>query len=733
MLQFNWNFKVINNKDDLSDMVNNFNTNTPEDAAAFDTETTGLHIILDKPFLLQFGWVSEKLKTGYVYIVDYTTPIAMKATETWHSIVSKVPHYLGHNVKFDLHMLTNIGQTSITKLQNIDDTQFYIRLGTDAVHASEGGAPLGLKDFAAQYLDPNAKYHEKLLRNERSNKAKAFNESLIKRLNAVGDHRWNHQELKKRFIKEIVTRDLYLTDKEKEQWELWKQNDLPIYLQDTYKVIEAEDIRYDTLDRPTVIKYAFYDIVYTLEIYYLLRDIVKARGNWEAIQLERNIIYPLYEMERVGFKIDKPYMYQAEKNMKEYIIQTRDILKEKCGCDISVGQHAKIKKMIEERLGYSIAGARREVLLQLKTKLIRDNEHQDVVEIIDLIDELRTLEKWYSTYVLRFIKNLNNTDRLYTQINQVGTVSGRVTSDFQQFPKKGIETRDGKHLFSPRRAVTIEGVEGYDGIVYLDYSQIELRFQALYTILVGHPDLNLCRAYMPYKCYTKAGDNKIDFDYRNPWCIRNAYNLKWYQEEDDKPWTATDVHGATTKAAFDIDETHPDFHDLRYIGKRVNFAKNYGAQYGKISEMFPEYDEETIHKIDNAYYKAFPGVKEYHAYCMQLAKLQPYATNLFGVKYWGVSGHKLINMLVQGSAAYFLKWKISQIYEYTKKNNIKSRFQMNIHDELSWEKAIGEAEVFSVFQKIMQTWDEGLVPIIADMEITRTTWSEKVEVKRIID
>lgn len=731
MLQFKWNFNLIQNEDDMYNMVRLFNTYTPEDAAAFDTETTGLHIVLDKPFIMQFGWVSEKYKTGYVFIVDFSSPISNRCIKLWHALISKVPHYLGHNVKFDMHMLTNIGLFN-SKLP-YDDTQFYIRLGTDAVQTKDGGAPLALKEFSAQYLDPGAKYHEKLLRNERSDKAKVLNDLLVQRLNNIGDHKWNHNLLKKVFIKDIVSRDTYLTEAEYKAWEDWKQNDLPIYLQDTYKVIETDDIRYDTLNRDRVIEYAYYDIVYTLEVYYLLRDVVKIRGNWDAIGYERRIILPLYEMERVGFKIDVPYMYQAEKDMKEYILATQQLLVEKCGKNISVGQHAEIRKLISSKLGEEIPSSRREVLLQLRTDLIRQDKGKDIVEIIDLIDELRTLEKWYSTYILRFIKNLSRTDRLYTQIQQVGTVSGRVTSDFQQFPKKGIETRDGRHLFSPRRAVTIEGVEGYDGIVYLDYSQIELRFQALYTILVGHPDLNLCRAYMPYECYTLVDESKKLFNCRDPWCIKHSYSLQWYQNEDDKPWTATDVHGATTKAAFGIDETHPDFHDLRYVGKRVNFAKNYGAQYGKISEMFPEYDAETVRKIDEAYYKAFPGVKEYHNYCYELAKAQPYATNLFGVKYWGVTGHKLVNMLVQGSAAYFLKWKIYQVYQYTKENNIKSRFQMNIHDELSWEKAVGEAEVFTEFQNIMQDWDEGPVPLVADMEITRSTWSDKVEVDKVIE
>ena len=723
---------MINNQDDLDEMVRLFNTRPPEDAAAFDTETTGLHIVLDKPFLMQFGWVNEENKTGYVFIIDFSNRIFKTTINKWHSLINTLPHYIGHNVKFDMHMLTNAG-IDISSLHNFDDTQFYIRLGTDAVQEKNGGAPIALKNFAAQYLDPNAKYHEKLLRNERTDKAKGYNLLLINRLNSIGDHKWNSPELHRRFIKDIVSRDVYLTDKEKEQYNEWKQNDLPLYLQDTYKVIESDDIRYDTLDREKVIKYAYYDIVYTLEIYYLLRDIVEARGNTIGIEYERRIIWPLFEMERVGFKIDVPYMYEAEKNVREYILETHALLAEELGQDVAVGQHAVIKKLLSERLGKPLTSSRREELLSVRTELIRNKEHPDVVQIIDYIDELRSLEKWYATYILRFIKNLKKTDRLYTQIQQVGAVSGRVTSDFQQFPKKGLETRDGKHLFSPRRAVTIEGVEGYDGIVYLDYSQIELRFQALYTILVGHPDLNLCRAYMPYECYTLTGEGRIDFNCRDSWCVRNSYTLKWYQKEDDEPWTPTDVHGATTTAAFGIDKSHPDFHDLRYVGKRVNFAKNYGAQYKKISEMFPEYDEETVHKIDDAYYKAFPGVKEYHNYCYELAKSQPYATNLFGVKYWGVSGHKLINILVQGSAAYFLKWKIYEIYKYTKENNIKSRFQMNIHDELSWEKAIGEDKVFSEFQHIMQDWDDGLVPLVADMEITRSTWDSKVEVTEVVD
>ena len=132
------------------------------EVAAFDTETTGLHIILDKPFIFQFGFLHPTDTTkGYTFLVDFRdNPSAKQIINEWHDIVKTSQLYLGHNIKFDLHMLKNIGIEYRT--ENMSDTQFYIRYATDALHPEEGGAPLGLKDFVARYIDINAKYHEKL-------------------------------------------------------------------------------------------------------------------------------------------------------------------------------------------------------------------------------------------------------------------------------------------------------------------------------------------------------------------------------------------------------------------------------------------------------------------------------------------------------------------------------------------------------------------------------------------
>ena len=52
MLQYHWNLTHIATNQQANDMVQLFK-HSPPDVCAFDTETTGLHIILDKPFLFQ--------------------------------------------------------------------------------------------------------------------------------------------------------------------------------------------------------------------------------------------------------------------------------------------------------------------------------------------------------------------------------------------------------------------------------------------------------------------------------------------------------------------------------------------------------------------------------------------------------------------------------------------------------------------------------------------------------
>lgn len=728
MLQLQWHSVTITTNHQANEMLRLVRECAPE-IGAFDTETNGLHIILSTPFLFQFGFIHPNLKEGYTFAVDIERqPILAKAViSAWHKEAQRLRLYMGHNVKYDLHMMTNLGIPYLT--ENLTDTMFYIRYGHDMLTPANGGPPLGLKDYATRYIDHNAKTHEKLLKAEQSSIAKELNLKLKYRLRNCGEPPEKYGaksytiSVIDQMFKDPIADYTDLPHQVADEYMEWLQQDIPIYLQNKVTgLVESEMIGYNTLNRENIIRYAHYDIIYTLETYLKLAPIVTNRGNDIGLDFENKLILPLYEMERVGFKTDKLYIEECRVKLKRYIQERRQILYELASQELSIGQHELIKNILNNDFNVLVTSTNAAELDQILSDLIREGENQPAVRFIQILQELRTLEKWYSTYIMRFLRDLQYTDRLYTTINQVGTVSGRVTSDFQQFPKDAIKTEEGEELFHPRRMVQPTGGD-YDGIVYLDYSQIELRFQAFYTILVGNPDLNLCRAYMPYQCINEQGE---EFDYNRLDHVQN-WNTPWFlRESSTQLWKPTDVHGATTEKATGLTPEHPEFKHLRsVIGKRVNFAKNYGAKRAKIREMFPTKSEEEVTRIDNAYYAAFPGIKAYHDYCYMRAMESAYTINLFGIRYYGVNGHKLINMLIQGSSAYYLKWKIRELYEYSKANNVKSRFQMNIHDELSWERHKDELEVFFEFQKIMQDWKDTMVPIVAEMDATATTWADK--------
>ena len=730
----NWNMITIRTNKQANEMLAQLDELNPS-IGAFDTETDGLHIINSKPFLFQFGYLHPTEPIGYTYVVDIQKQpeLARAVINEWHKRVAKFKLYLAHNCKFDLHMLTNNGTPYI--VENVSDTMFYIRYAHDALTPANGGPPMKLKDYAARYISSDAKSHDKLIQAERTAIAKMLNAKLKERLRLCGTPpaEYGAKSYTIKVINQILSdpiadKNSFPDAKTRQAYDDWLHLDVPAGIREqVVGLVETDMVPYTMCDRATVERYGHYDIVWVLEIFESLVPILEARGNQKGVDFEQSLVYPLYEMERCGFKADVPYLLQAQEAVKTYIKQQRLKLFKLVGEKFSIAQHAKVLSILQER-GIAIDSTRDDEMAKVKADLKHTDPDNPCIQIISLIQELRTLEKWYSVYIMRFIKDLKHTDRLYTTINQVGTVSGRVTSDFQQFPKQGITTTDGVTLFHPRHLIGVNGGE-HPATVYLDYSQIELRFQAFYTILVGHPDLNLCRAYMPYQCHRADG---TVFDYLNHSHIKSAYDGTWLRNEDNQPWVATDVHGATTKAAFGIDESDPHFHDLRYIGKRVNFAKNYGAQFRKIWQMFPEYDEATAHRIDDAYYTAFPGVKKYHEYCYQRAEISSHTQNLFGIKYYGVSGHKLVNMLVQGSAAFYLKWKIRELYDYSKAHNLKTKWQMQIHDELSWcfcpEDGI---DTLFEFKRIMEDWEDGQVPIVADMEITTATWADKKEVSTV--
>ena len=466
----------------------------PPLVAAFDTEATGLSIIEDKPFLFQFGWYNVDTNIIYVGIIDivYTTD-AIECIKQWNELVKNAPLYLAQNIKFDLHMLFNIDAPYT--YNNISDTMFYIRFAHDNIPPDRGGVLLGLKEYCTKYIDPSAKHHDRLIQLERSAIAKMYNTQLK---NALG---WTLKRVDEFFKDSTNISEDFPTIQDYVVYTNWRDN-LPKEIKNVRGKLSRNDIPYSLVKRETILPYAALDIVWVIKVFLQTDPVIEARGTRNGLELENEYIRVAWKIERQGFTIDQDYIQESFNRMRDYIRERRQDLKDLTQLDITANQNKVLLQYFNDN-GLSIKSTGAEVLNRLHT----DYKGHPTVAVAECVLELRTLEKWFSTYLMRFM----DVDKVYTTINQVGAVTLRISSDFQQFPSDGIATIEGEELFNPRRAVMVP--KDVDSVVYLDYSQIELRVQALYTILVGHPDINLCRAYMPYECYALSKDGvQVPFD-----------------------------------------------------------------------------------------------------------------------------------------------------------------------------------------------------------------------------
>lgn len=723
MLKVKWIKKYdFNNEDTLEVLVNKYNTMKSDiealepDYASLDTETDGLHIKNCKPFLISFGFINSKTMVGYTYTIETECIKFKMLIKHIYDIMGKMNKLVFYNAKFDMHMLCNIDVPY--PYTNITDAQIYCRLSSDALSKSEGGIPVKLKDFAARYITLDAKNFERKLADERKRKKSQNTAALKSKLLQFGtppeefrvgnEKSWTMKTINEFFQDKINSVD-DLPDGVREVVKDWQE-----------KYEDPDNYKY--LTRSTVKEYAHLDIVYTLEVFLMTMPVALARMQHKTIQIEEEAIIPLFKMERVGFKFNLPYALECKEKLKNYIKQRRQDLYNIVGSKVKTSQHAKVKQIIKD-FGYEITSTQKQKLHH-ELAAITGNNVDAVKEFVATLEELRTLEKWYSTYIVKWIESLGNDGRVYTQFNQTGAVSGRLSSDFQQFPSKPILDNKGNELFHPRRMIQVTG-EGYDSIVYIDFAAEELRFQALYTMLVSGGDLNFCRAFIPLQCHTKEG-LKYTPDMAYTW-----FDKEWYLDETDELWHPVDLHAQTAMSAFPNEPTNTDYfkNTLRKkYGKPTNFACVYGASIGTLVNQF-YFEPDMAKALHTGFYKAYPKINDYAKWVNNQLLRNGYAENLFGRRYYNTSGHKARNYLIQGSCADYLKIKLKEIDDFLTSNNYKSRIQMNIHDECSFEIYKGEEHIIKDLQNILQQLDGSLIPILADLEITYTTWDEKKDLE----
>jgi DNA polymerase-1 len=306
---------------------------------------------------------------------------------------------------------------------------------------------------------------------------------------------------------------------------------------------------------------------------------------------------------------------------------------------------------------------------------------------------------------------------------------------------------------------------GFTAIYYLDFSQIELRNQADYTLRVSGGDLNMCRAYMPFRCiHYRTGEwyNFKDVQKRKEWNLKqeDGKTSVWLMPDQDyKPWTPTDNHSETTHNAlmelgyeclekykhyipgknqdernliFGKELNEKAFKMARYKGKIFNFMKNYGGGMRAAMEQL-DLPEIAAKALIKGYEVAFPEVITYQDAIVRRHAVNGYVQNMYGRRYYlddNNKAYKLANYCVQGTCADMLKECIIKIDKLLQQ--FQTRFIMNIHDELSFEVWQGEEFLIPQILEIMQNHEWHEIPIVADVEVTFNTWADKSDWKGLI-
>jgi DNA polymerase-1 len=245
------------------------------------------------------------------------------------------------------------------------------------------------------------------------------------------------------------------------------------------------------------------------------------------------------------------------------------------------------------------------------------------------------------------------TNRIHTSYNQAVAVTGRLSSNnpnLQNIPIRTARGREVRKAFVPRDENHV--------ILSADYSQIELRIIAAIS-----EDVQMMEAF-------KSG---ID--------IHTA--------------TAAKVYGVS------IEEVSGD---MRRNAKSVNFGIIYGVSAFGLSENLGIARSEAKQLIDN-YFAQYPGIKTYMENQVLKAKDKGYVETLLGRKRWlkdiyssnavvrGFAERNAINMPIQGTAADMIKLAMIQLHHRFKKEALRSKMILQVHDELVFDAHKEEVEI----------------------------------------
>ena len=429
-------------------------------------------------------------------------------------------------------------------------------------------------------------------------------------------------------------------------------------------------------------KYSGEDAAVTLKLKYILETEIEKGGLAKLFcDIEMPLIEVLADIEIAGIKIDLPLMEGFSKELKKELAGIEKRIYFLAGEEFNINSPKQLQEILFEKLGLR-------TLKKTKTGFSTDVgvleelalEHEFPKEIL----EHRTLSKLKNTYVDTLPKLVNpHTGRLHTSFNQTVTATGRLSSSDPNLQNIPIRGEWGKRI---REAFIAD--EGHL-LLSSDYSQIELRVLAHLSQDEGFIEI-----------FKSDGD----------------------------------IHTRTACELFGITPENVTS-EMRRRAKTVNFGIVYGISPYGLSQQLGIHPEKAKFYIDT-YFMRHSGVKNYINTKINKAAETGYVSTIFQRKRAIPElkstnknirqlGERLaMNTPIQGSAADIIKIAMINIWRRLKKEGLRTKMLLQVHDELLFEVPIKEKDkVQSLVREEMENAVKLDVPLKVDIGVGKN-WSE---------
>lgn len=372
--------------------------------------------------------------------------------------------------------------------------------------------------------------------------------------------------------------------------------------------------------------------------------------------IEMPLIEVLASMEIYGIRVSKEELIQYQQELDKEIEELTKEIHWLAGEEFNINSAKQLGEILFEKL--NLKGSKKTTRGWSTSADVLEKLY-DNHEIIPKILEYRTYAKLKSTYADGLLSVLNEeTSRIYSNFNQTATATGRISStepNLQNIPIKIELGHKVRKVFKPEKDYIF---------VDADYSQIELRVLAHLS--------------------------------------QDEYLIQAFNEGQD-------IHKITASKVFNKSLDNVTSFE-RSAAKAINFGLIYGKQAFSLAQDLGITKAKAEEYI-NDYFDKYPKIKDFLDNIVESTKETGYTKTMFNrIRYVpeinssnfvqrGVGQRIAMNTPIQGTAADIIKVAMVKVYNRIKKQHLKSRLILQVHDELLIEAYKDEKDIIKEILK----------------------------------